>query len=117
MMTRDPVSWAPPPVAGEQFEPRENLWGHALQLTVSRLLMLLGVLTLISADLLAEAAKRPLISIYVSGLGLAVLGAAWWLLLVWYKPTPVRLVLGPDRLQLQQGVADVIDEVPYHLIE
>jgi hypothetical protein len=113
----DPVSWAPTPVSGDEFEPRESLWGHALQLTVSRLLLLLGILTLISADLLAEHTRRPIISIYVSGLALSLLGGGWWLLLVWYKPEPVRLVLGADRLQLHQGVADVLDEVPYHLIE
>lgn len=116
-MTYDPVSWAPPPVSGEEFEPRPSLWGHAIQLTMSRLLLLLGVLTIISADLLAAQTKRPLISIYVSGFGLVLLGGAWWLLLVWFKRPVVRLVLGPDRLQLQQGVADVVDEVPYQIIE
>lgn len=117
MMKYDPVSWAPTPVSGEEFEPRLNLWGHALLLTVSRLLLLLGVVTLVSADLLADQTKRPVISIYVSGLVLGSLGACWWLLLVWFKKPVVRLVLGSDRLQLQQGVAEVVDEVPYQIIE
>jgi len=111
------VPWAPPPVAGEEYVPRDNLWGHAIQLTLSRLLLLLGAITLFSADFLADQTKRPIISIYVSGIALALLGGAWWFLLVWYKTPVIRLVLGPDRLQLQQGVADVVDEVPYRLIE
>jgi hypothetical protein len=115
-MKNAPLPWTPPASAGEEFTPRSALWSFAGLLFVVRGLTGLGLLILCTAEVWAVQWRQPALGFYVLGGGLFLLCGGIWFALIWFQPAPIRVVLGPDALQVQQGLADVVDQVPYRLI-